>query len=77
MESKKKNCFENKMTKKVMFFYLRIAHSYYNQGIFVYNPFPCIFATKARMNLILVSMDSYWSSLTIDTSISKIRQEVM
>ena len=36
----------------------------YDQVIFVYIPFPCIFATNARMNLILLPMDSR-SSLTI------------
>ena len=30
--------------------------------MFVYNPFPCIFATKACINLIMVTMDRYWSS---------------
>ncbi len=41
---------------------------FYNQGIFVYNPFPCVFGTKACMKLIFVPMDRYWSSLTINNN---------
>ena len=43
-----------------MFYILNILNTclqMYNQGISVYNPSPCIFATKACMNLILVPMD--------------------
>ena len=37
---------------------------------------PWIFATNVSMNLALISMDRYWSPLTIDTSITKIGQGV-
>ncbi len=50
-------------------YFLTLLTLVYNQGILAHNPFPCIF--KACMNLILIPMDRYWSSLTIDRSMSK------
>ncbi len=60
-----------------MSYFLTLLTHVYNQGIFMYNPFTCIFTTKVYMNLILVPMDRCWSFLTTDTSINKIRQEIM
>ncbi len=53
-ESYREICKTRNLTHVLFLILLTLVH---NQGIFLYNTFPSIFATKAHMNLILVPMD--------------------